>query len=446
MTSISISQSLLTRRHVLGGLGLAGVIALAGPARVLADHGAATGAVRSDPWLAANPYDGSLYLTWVGPDQAEHAHAEEADATPGADHESGTAATNRVYLARSTDNGATFGEPVLVSGDDAYVSIGATPAVTGFGPDGSVYVAYLSAEPHELSEWGREIVRVARSEDGTIFAPAIETPQDDGITNAGGYHDIIVDEAGRVYVAWLDFRDTFNAGTGDFSSSSLRVAWSDDGARSFSPSVEVSKPACPCCPPSFQFGADGRLYLAWRDQWDQADGSDPVRDPVVAWSDDRGATWSAAELVHRDGWHMPQCPHSGPGFDLDAAGRLHIAWFTGAEGRNGVFYAVAEAAGEAFSAPLALLEDDWAPVTPVRLALDDGGNAYVAFVDAREETPLLILNRITPDGMVSPVGPEGLNGVYPTLAVAGNDLSLGYIGEHDVQIDTIPLTGEMAEA
>lgn len=447
MTSSSVSQSLLTRRRVLGGLGLAGAIALAGPARILADHGTATGSARSDPWLAANPYDGSLYLTWVGPDPAEHAHAEGADATPGAGgHESSTAAVNRVYLARSTDNGATFGEPVLVSGEDAYVAIGSTAPVSGFGPDGSLYVAYLSGPPSELSEYGREIVMIARSDDGLAFDTPIEVPHDEGTANAGGYHDLTVDPEGRVYVAWLDFRDKFNLVVDDYSTSSIRVSWSDDGGRSFAPSVEVSKPACPCCPPRLQFGADGRLYLAWRDQWDQADGSDPVRDPVVAWSDDRGKTWSAAELVHRDGWHMPQCPHSGPGFGLDAAGRLHIAWFTGAEGRNGVFYAVAEAAGEAFSAPLALLEDDWMPVTPVRLALDTQGNAYVAFVDAREDAPRLIMNRITPGGTVSTVGPDGLDGVYPTIAVVRNDLSLGYIGEHDIQIDTIPLPGELPEA
>jgi hypothetical protein len=414
---------------------------------VLAQHGAATKSARSDPWLAANPYDGSVFLAWVAPEDARDAHVEETAATPASHGHGGGATTiNRVYLARSTDNGVTFGKPVLVSGDDASVTIGSTAPVSGFGPDGSVYVAYLSAPPSEVSEYGREIVMVARSDDGLAFDAPIEVPQDESITNAGGYHDLAVDPVGRVYVAWLDFRDMFNQLADDYSTSSLRVTWSDDGAQSFASSVEVSKPSCPCCAPRLQFGGDGRLYVAWRDQWNQDDATDPVRDPVVAWSDDRGESWSAAELVHRDGWHMPQCPHSGPGFGLDANGRLHTAWFTGAEGRNGVYYAVADAAGEAFSAPVALLEDEWVPVTPVRLAMDEGGNAYVAFVDAREETPRLVLNHITPDGTVRPLGPEGLSGVYPTLAVVGDVLTLGYIGEHDVQVDTISLTGDASGA
>lgn len=447
MTLATATQSLVTRRRVLGGLGLAGAIALVGPARVLAEHGAATESARSDPWLAANPYDGSVYLTWVAPEPTAGDHSGAPGATPEAGgHGSEAASINRVYLAQSTDGGVTFGQPVLVSGEDAYVTIGSTAPISGFGPDGSVYVSYLSATPSDVSEYGREITMVSRSADGLTFDTPIEVPQDEGITNAGGYHDLAVDPDGRVYLAWLDFRDTFNLDTGDFSTSSIRVTWSDDGARSFVPSVEVSKPACPCCPPSLQFGDDGRLFLAWRDQWDQEDGTDPVRDPVVAWSDDRGETWSEAELIHRDGWHMPQCPHSGPGFGLDASGRLHTAWFTGAEGRNGVFYAVADAPGEAFSQPVALLEDEWVPVSPVRLALDEQSNAYVAFVDAREETPKLMLNRISPDGTITNEGPGDLSGVYPTLAIAGDLLTLGYIGEHDVQIATLSLAGDVSGA
>lgn len=446
MTLSVATQSLITRRRVLGGLGLAGAIAFVGPARVLAEHGAATESARSDPWLAANPYDGSVYLTWVAPEQADD-HAGEGSATPMAgSHESDAMAINRVYVAQSTDGGVTFGEPVLVSGEDGYATLGSTAPVSGFGPDGAVYVAYLSAPPSDVSEYGREIVMVARSHDGRRFDAPIEIPHDEGITNSGGYHDLAVGPDGRVFVAWLDFRDIFNGLADDYSTASLRVTWSDDGARTFAPTVEVSKPACPCCAPRLQFGDDGRVYLAWRDQWDQEDGSDPVRDPVVAWSDDGGETWSAAELVHRDGWHMPQCPHSGPGFALDASGRLHTAWFTGAEGRNGVYYAVAEAAGEAFSDPIALMEDEWVPVTPVRLALDEQGNAYVAFIDAREEAPRLLLNQIAPDGTVTPLGPQDLSGVYPTLAIAGDSLALGYIGEHDVQIATISLAGDTSGA
>jgi hypothetical protein len=447
MTLSAVTQSLVTRRRVLGGLGLASAIAFVGPARLLAQHGAATGSTRSDPWLATNPYDGTVYLTWVAPEPTAEDHAEESGATPEASgHGSGVAGINRVYIAQSTDGGATFGEPVLVSGEDGYATLGSTAPVSGFGPDGTIYVAYLSAPPSDVSEYGREIVMVARSDDGQTFDAPIEVPHDEGTTNAGGYHDLAVDADGRVYVAWLDFRDIFNGLADDYSTASLRVAWSDDGARTFAPTVEVSKPACPCCAPRLQFGGDGRVYMAWRDQWDQENGTDPVRDPVVAWSDDRGETWSAAELVHRDGWHMPQCPHSGPGFGLDRAGRLHTAWFTGAEGRNGVYYAVADAPGEAFSAPVALLEDEWVPVTPVRLALDEQGNAYVVFVDAREETPRLLLNQIAPDGTVTPLGSQDLSGVYPTIAIAGDDLALGYIGEHDVQVATISLPGDASGA
>lgn len=437
MASTISGRRLLNRRTLVGAFGVAGAALSLSHSQfrpALAwQHGHAAG--KSDPWLTVNPADGGVYLSWIGPEPGDADHS----ATPGAATDHAAPAANRVYLARSDDQGATFGEPVLVSGEDAHVSIGATPATVGFGPDGAIYVAYLSATPSDVSEWGREIVMVARSDDGVSFAPAVEVPRDEGIINAGGYHDLIVDGAGRVFVALLDFRDTFNLGTGDFSSASLRVAWSDDRAETFGPSVEVRKPACPCCPPTFHLAESGRLSVAFRDQLPQADGTDPMRDPMVAWSDDRGETWSAPVLVHRDGWQTPQCPHSGPGFGIDAGGRVHVAWYTGVEGRNGVYYAVADGDDLTFSAPVPLLADEWVPVTTVRMALDADGNAYVAYVDGREEPVALVVTKISPDGTQERVSPADLSGTYPTVAVTGADLALAYVAGDDVESGLVPL-------
>jgi hypothetical protein len=81
---------------------------------------------------------------------------------------------------------------------------------------------------------------------------------------------------------------------------------------------------CDCCPTSLARGADGTLWVAYRDR-----GEGEVRDIGVVHLSPSG--WSAPSLVHADGWVIPGCPVNGPA--LAARGdELACAWYTGAGG------------------------------------------------------------------------------------------------------------------
>jgi hypothetical protein len=118
-----------------------------------------------DPMLGSNPSTGTVFLSWVEP--ATHADdgMDEHAATPASDdHDMAMPTTGRVMVARSTDGGKTFGEPVAASGEDLGVTTypGGSPQVFA-GPKGEVYVAYDLNLPHEGVPWGRDMLRLARS-------------------------------------------------------------------------------------------------------------------------------------------------------------------------------------------------------------------------------------------------------------------------------------------
>lgn len=153
------------------------------------DHGAeAISAHGIDPMLGVNPSTGTVFLSWVEP--AAAAEDDDAAATPAsADNDMVMPATGAVMVARSTDGGKTFAEPVVASGQDAGVAsyAGSSPQVFA-GPEGEIYVAYGLNVVHEGVSWGRDTLRLARSDDdGASFAPAVDVLTDTDALEAGTY-------------------------------------------------------------------------------------------------------------------------------------------------------------------------------------------------------------------------------------------------------------------
>jgi hypothetical protein len=161
--------------------------------------------------------------------------------------------------------------------------------------------------------------------------------------------------------------------------SELRVARSTDGGRSFSPSVLVDQGVCPCCRTSLALAPDGGVYLVWRKVF-----AGSVRDVAIAHSADGGQSFSAPERVHEDGWVFGGCPHAGPSVAVDASGRVHVAWYTGREGRQGLWYA-SSTDGKRFGAPAPLVTGEWVPPSQVKLSAV-GNQIWVAWDDRRAET------------------------------------------------------------
>ncbi|MGH7554666.1 MAG: sialidase family protein, partial [Longimicrobiales bacterium] len=292
---------------------------------------------------------------------------------------------SNVYLARSED-GAAFGEPVRVNhvaGDAAPHE--QAPAQVAVGSEGNVYVLWQNNTHAEGRRFPYSDLRFARSTDGgRTFEPAIAVNDDaGGPPSSHTFHNLTVAADNSVFVSWIDGRMSAHAGMHEVNQTGpeIRVARSTDGGRTFGPSVVVAANACPCCRTALATASDGTLYVAWRDV-----GDGNIRDVVVARSSDGGATWSSPTFVHRDAWRIEGCPHAGPALAVDAKDRLHVGWYTGAEGRVGIYYSLSQDGGRTFGEPAPVMVGDWVPISQVRLAAE-GDEVMIAWDDRRNDDP-----------------------------------------------------------
>ena len=92
-------------------------------------------------------------------------------------------------------------------------------------------------------------------------------------------------------------------------------------------------------------GPDGTLYVAWRKIL-----PGDLRETVVARSTDGGATYSAPVIVGHDRWVFPGCPHRPASVGTDRQGRLYVAWYTeGSDETPSIYLAYSDDKGETFS-------------------------------------------------------------------------------------------------
>jgi hypothetical protein len=411
-------------------------------ARMMIGGGTAAAALLAIPLIAVARGDGAGALA-VG---AAVTVAEQAAGNPTAavDPRGGTGfvawiaaegGASNVCRARMGADGRTEA-PVRVNdraGDAAPHE--QAPAQVAVGPDGAVYVLWQNNVKVPGRRFPASDLRFARSADGgRTFAPAI-TVNDDagGIPSSHTFHDLAVAADGTVWVSWIDSRakDAARAarppsasppaaaghghkhmGDDDLPPSEIRIAKSTDGGRTFGPGMVVDTAPCPCCRTSLAFGPDGSVYLAWRKEY----GGD-VRDVVVARLDAGAAAFSAPVRVHTDAWVFPACPHTGPSLAVDARGRVHVGWYTGREGRQGLWYARSDDAGRTFGARAALVTGPDVP--PSQVALSARGDEIVAAWDDRPEKGIrrLALARIGADGEMVRV--QGGEGRIPALEARG---------------------------
>lgn len=420
----------------------------------------------STPTVAIDPADGAVFVAWVGMD------ADEAN----------------VFLARIDADG-TAHDPVRVNSIPGDASPhDQAPAQVAVGPDGNVYVAWQSTAAVEWLDFGAAEVRLSRSTDGgRSFEPAVTvTGGSDDAPARKTFHDLAVAPDGTVYISWIDARerdrfrrDRFVRGAGRTATRTLaspagdetvaspaaewapgsamraiaahpsefenatedrepqtdvRVARSTDGGRTFSPGVVVDTASCPCCRTAIAVDRDGVIHVAWRKIHDGE-----VRDVAVARSEDGGLSFSAPVRAREDGWVFPGCPHAGPSLAVDGDGALHLAWYTGREGRPGVFHASSSEWSRGFGPATDVMAGDWVPASQVKLAAD-GPTVWIAWDDRRHEEPEVRLAAI---GSPRRNGSEAstihapihtARGLSPALAAANGRVVLAWLDGEAVRV------------
>lgn len=365
---------------------------LLGAPLTIAEHAA------GNPTAAVDARDGTGYVAWIATEDG----------------------ASNVFLARVGADGER-GAPVRVNdrpGDAAPHE--QAPAQVAVAPDGGVYVLWQN----NLKAAGRRFpasdLRFARSGDGgRTFSPAVTVNDDTGgVPSSHTFHDLAVGPDGTVWISWIDSRakdaaraarppsaapaksghGSGHAADADLPPSEIRVAKSMDGGRTFGASVVVDTAPCPCCRTSLALAADGTVYLAWRKEY-----AGDVRDVVVARLARGGTPFGPPVRVHADAWVFPACPHAGPSLTVDARGGVHVGWYTGQEGRQGLWYARSRDGGRTFGRPEALVTG--ADITPSQVALaPDGDGVLVAWDDRPEQGRRIALARVDGAGEMMRIG------------------------------------------
>jgi hypothetical protein len=255
---------------------------------------------------------------------------------------------------------------------------GESPPKLAFSPDGALNAIYVVPKIVPGRRFPAAALRFARSEDGGRTWGAPVTVTDDSLFASHNFHALHAGADGALYVAWLDGRE---------GKSAAFITRSTDGGRTWSRNVRASTgEACPCCRTALATARDGTLYLAWRTVM-----PGDIRDIVVARSADGGRSWSDEGRVHADDWVFPGCPHAGPTLQVDSTGALHVAWWTGKEGKAGVYYARSTDGARTFSPAIPLGVASFSRAAHVQMALAGPSTVAVAWDDGTRDIPAILL-------------------------------------------------------
>lgn len=296
-----------------------------------------------------------------------------------------TVKAGQVWIGRSDDRGRTFDDPVAVNAVPEQIAAdGENRPQIAVTANDRVYVSWVQALEQPFS--GN--VRFAHSRDGGRTFSAPITVNDDREPISHRFAAMGVDRRGRIHIVWLDKRDARAAGNQGmkYAGAAVYHAVSGNDGASFSANEKIADHSCECCRIALALDTDGTPVIFWRHVF-----GDDIRDHALQRLDGKSA------LIHvsRDDWAVDACPHHGPALSIGSDGVYHLAWFTGAPGRAGLYYARSGGQGKHFSAPMKFGDSEAQAAHPQVLSL--GSRVWLAWkeFDGRDA---VIRNMYSADG------------------------------------------------
>ena len=220
----------------------------------------------------------------------------------GRDRGKGRAGTSAVYLARSVNKGVSFEKPVRVALD---VCPCCRPNIAFAGD--RVFVSWRGVLTGNI----RDIFVAASADEGSTWSASTRVAEDNWVLNGCPHSGASMASIGnRLYIAWHNVRE---------KQAGLSLAYSDDGAKTFSRRIAVSDGVLDSNHPFFSTVGD-RLALVFQGRpAGKAQGWGPVS--VYYREVDAEARLSTLQNVGQLGGSA-----SYPVLAFEAPERLYIAW------------------------------------------------------------------------------------------------------------------------
>lgn len=369
------------------------------------------------PDLATTP-DGRLLLAWINRTEGRR---------------------NALQFVAMAENGHwQSAARTIVVGNSLMANWANTPHIAQT-PDGALWVQFMQ----QRGSGHAGDIALARSTDGGFNWSNPVAVNDDGVEAEHGFAALWPASRDTLGVAWLDGRDNLGGerhNEGDpmrgahampgEGRTALRAAVFDlNLERSGETVVDVK--TCDCCQTAIATTSRGPV-LVYRDR-----GDDEVRDiRAVRYGD---GAWGAPVAVHADDWKMAGCPVNGPA--VAASGdTVVVAWYTeGQDGQPKLLAARSADAGDSFDAPVAVDQGD-AVQGRAALAID-GRQAWILWLRQDESGQALWLSRRSPDLQreyqrleVAKLQGRGRGTGFPKIALRGGE---AYVAWTDV-VDGVP--------
>ena len=282
--------------------------------------------------------------------------------------------TRTVLYSRIEKVEGPIGELVRVNGSsEVPYSRQEAPALALSGDD--VLITWAVTHPKMTPDkpFSNDL-RLSRSSDGgKTFQPSVLVNDDQQVIGHS-FDSIHVAPDGVIHMAWIDGRE------GKKESGTFATRSTDHG-RTVEKNLKVDENTCVCCRTSMTSSPDGTLYVAWRKIL-----PGDLRETVVARSTDGGQTFTAPVVVGHDRWVFPGCPHRPASVGTDRQGRLYVVWYTeGSDETPSIYLAYSDDRGETFSTKQKLnLSKGTFPDHP-QMAVDPEGRLVIVW---EEQSPV----------------------------------------------------------
>ncbi len=236
----------------------------------------------------------------------------------------------------------------------------------------------------------------------------------------------------KVFVSWLDGRNTFMEGmenmkgmdhSGHHGAMSLRAAIMDyDGKKTAE--WELDNKTCDCCQTTAAITDKGPIVI-YRDRSDAE-----IRDmSIVRWVN---GTWTSPKPIHSDNWKIAGCPVNGPRVSATGS-RVAVAWFSAATQPAHVNVVFSTDSGETFGDAVSIDEGnaigrvdiEWFDDHRAIVSWMEGAKikASVVHTDGTKETPFTIAE-----------SSEARSSGFPQMTRSGNQLVFAWTDDSEKRI------------